>query len=209
MEALYRDQSRTTKDGASLTRINFFLDVLAFDTLVPLCNRLRFQSWAIDITIRIHCSLQRISFPSKDVISMGTISGSRFISMNRSLSASCLRVSLTPYKRLLCGIFRPERFIVELCRIPNHLVEELRNLNRMGRWTRSTTFKGATTRVGDVAHVVFAVEVYSIPTSRIDQLPLCYLLDDTDVGKRRLAMIPAGHGFVGNAVVSPVRVLAF
>lgn len=56
--------------------------------------------------------------------------------------------------------------------------------------------------------VVGRVEVNAIPATTISSATDCpvFLIAYTHVGKRRLTMMPAGHGLVGKAFVSGKRV---
>lgn len=54
--------------------------------------------------------------------------------------------------------------------------------------------------------MIFTVQVHPIPTT--DEVSLCLLTEGyIYVGNLKLDMMPAGHGLVGNDVVSGARVL--
>jgi hypothetical protein len=137
---------------------------------------------------------------------MSAEAGPDIVIMNSLNPGRYSRVALTPHKRLLGSIYRPQRLVIELCCIPDDFIEELRNRNGMTRWTRAVVLECTATRVGYMAHMVRAVKIYSIPTSENVSFFLV-THGHSHVGNRKFAMIPAGHGLVGNEVVSPERVM--
>jgi hypothetical protein len=60
-----------------------------------------------------------------------------------------------------------------------------------------------------MSHVVWRIEVFTVPAPAYMSIFLTskYASLGTHVGNLRLTIMPAGHGFVGNALVSGNRVL--
>ena len=118
--------------------------------LVALCDGLRLELRAIDVAVCVHGLLQRVVLPPEHVVAVVAVAGA---------------VAKAPHKRLLLRLLRPQRLVVELCRVPDDLEEELRDLDRVRRRARSVVLKRARRRVGDVRHVVGRVEVLAVPAA--------------------------------------------
>lgn len=96
----------------------------------------------------VHRTLQTISLPPKDIVSMCAVS---------------LAVRVAPHERLR-AIFGPH--VSKHGRIPHCLVRELRHLDRVRRWTWACWSEAAFGRGEHVRLVVWRVEILPIPAAR-------------------------------------------
>lgn len=86
--------------------VNVLLHSLRDRTFIRIGERLRLQGLASSAkAICVHCLLENITFPSKDVISMLTVSGSVALAEGKRLRAICW----------------PVCFVVECRRVPDDL----------------------------------------------------------------------------------------
>jgi len=129
--------------------INTVVNNRLFQTAVHLRDRLHLTHWTSDIAIGIHELLERVVFPSKDVVAVVT---------------EAEIIAKTPDKGLR-AILGPETLIIELCSVPYCFVHELWHSNWVRVWTRAVRLKGAISRVRHVAHVVLRVQVLAVPAS--------------------------------------------
>ncbi len=123
------------------------------------------------------------------------------VHLNNATETGGLRISLTEYERL-AAIFWPKRF-VKFASIPDSFDKDLRDLDRMTRWTRLPI-----DWVCNMAFMIRSIELDPIPAAMAYscEYPM-YVLgtqrwSETYFGKKVLTRIPPAQNLLGRSVVS-------
>lgn len=202
------EQNVTNKKA--LTSIVVLLDLGRDLTLPRDVDGLRLEGPALGAVAPgpVHGALQRVALPAKDVV---------------AVLAEARVVARAEHKRLRPAVLRPLGPVVELRRVPDHLVHELRDPHRVG--CRAGAAQGqevgwARDGVCDVVAVVGEVEVLAVPAAvvrcggsdvvRVSRGSFITLFRGDKnfskskpyVGKWMLVRIPPGQGLLGNISLS-------
>jgi len=163
-----------------------------------LVNRLREEAAALgaEAAALVHGLLERVVLPAEDVVTVLAEAG---VVAHREIEGLARR--------------RPERPVVELGCVPDHLVHELRDLDwvsrRAGAWSAEEVGR-ARVGVGDVVLVVGRVKVLAVPAAGekitgqniARRRGLDTATRQTYVLKRMLERMPPGQGLAGSFSVS-------
>lgn len=188
----------------ALTTIDVLLIRLCNLALVLISHGLRRERRTINITRRVHRPLQRITFPSEQIVSMATkpcpdnpYCQSKESPRRRLSSKKCVYslVAETPHEWLR-AVLGPIFGVVELARIPDRLVHQLWHRDWVGFRAWPSRIKSAGCWVGHMVRVIHGIKILAVPAS--NSLSACGLLyrqflDCTYVGNRMFAMT-AIHG---------------
>lgn len=155
----------------TLTSFNVLLDCIFNHAFVGLLSGLRLHTGAcISSASLVKRVLQSITLPSEQVVAVPGVA-SPVITVSKpssckTLTAGSRRYSLISHavdERLgpICG---PVGLVVELSRVPHHLVHHLRKLDGVAGWAWARRLEGPAAGVCHVGLVVRAVDIHSIPT---------------------------------------------
>lgn len=120
-----------------LTAVDFLVNGDLLAALVALRDGLGLELRAVDVAVGVHGLLESVALPAEHVVTVISISG---------------RVTEGPDEGL-AAVGRPVVGVVERACVPDDLVKELGDLDRMGRGAGTAALEG-TTGVRDVARVV-------------------------------------------------------
>jgi len=113
--------------------VNVLGHLLALTALVRLADALPLEDTSASIAVGIHGTLEAVAAPAKDIVTVGTISGI---------------VAIRPHEGLR-AVLRPDGRVVELARVPDDLVEQLRDLDGVRGRAGSAALESAGRRIGD------------------------------------------------------------
>lgn len=159
------------EEGRALTPVDVLGAPSVLLALIRRLHRLRLELRAEDVAAGVHGALQGVALPAEHVVAVlavpGALTSQLRIQKSHCEGNSNALITHAEDERL-GAVGGPLALVVELAGIPHNLKEELREFHGVAGRAGSTRLKGAADGIGDVALVVWAVKVDTVPASMSD-----------------------------------------